>query len=248
MRIQPLIGFLLILVFFSTPIQAGQINVAVASNFIKAIRDLAANWEQSTEHRAILVTGSTGKLYAQIRNGAPFEAFFAADARRPQLLEAESLIVPGSRFTYAQGRLVLWSPDPGRVDPAGEVLARGDFEHIAVANPKLAPYGRAAEQVLRTLGQWERLRGRMVRGENIGQTFQFVHSGNAALGFVADSQVRYAGPSAKGSLWVPPQSLYDPIEQQAVLLRDHPVAREFITFVRSPAGRKIIRSHGYELP
>jgi len=249
MRMRNLLGILLIPVVFAGQVQASdQVRVAVASNFVTAIRDLATAWEQASGQRAILVTGSTGKLYAQIRNGAPFDVFFAADARRPQLLESEDLALPGSRFTYARGLLVLWSPDPDRVDPDGEVLAGGDFKHIALANPRLAPYGRAAEQVLRALRQWDRLSSRMVRGENIGQAFQFVHSGNAELGFVARSQVRYPGSSRTGSLWEPPQALYDPIEQQAVLLKDRPATRDFLNFTRSSAGLEIIRSHGYERP
>ncbi len=248
MRMQSLLGTLLVLMFFANQAQADPIRVAVASNFTTALRDLGNAWERISGQRIILVTGSTGKHYAQIRNGAPFEAFFAADAKRPRLLEAQGLALPGSRFTYARGRLILWSPDPDRIDPAGEVLAHGDFRHIALANPKLAPYGRAAEQLLRTLGLWQRLQSRMVRGENIGQAFQFVHSGNAALGFVARSQVRDPGSAAAGSSWEPPQSLYDPIDQEAVLLKDHPGAREFLAFIRSPSGRAIIRSHGYALP
>ena len=227
---------------------AAEIRVAVASNFAAAMRDLAATFEQTSGHRVILATGSTGKHYAQIRNGAPFDLFFAADSERPELLQREGIAAPDSRFTYALGQLVLWSPQAGLVDDAGQVLAGTDFRHIAIANPRLAPYGRAAEQVLRKLGHWDRLRARMVQGENVAQAFQFVFSGNAELGFVALSQIRQPGRPAAGSAWLLAQSLYDPIEQQAVVLKDQPVARAFVSFTRSPRGREIIREHGYQLP
>ncbi len=228
--------------------QADEIHVAVASNFSDAIRDLTRVFEQQTGHRITLVFGSTGKHYAQIRNSAPFDAFFAADVRRPKLLEEAGIARPGSRFTYAIGKVVLWSPDPERVDGHGRVLSTGDFRHLALANPKLAPYGRAAAQVMRALGVWDALQGRMVRGENIGQTFQFVKTGNAELGFVAYAQIRRPGASIKGSLWRPPQSLYSPIEQQAVLLKDSRAARRFLSFVKSGKAREIIQGYGYDTP
>ena len=227
---------------------AGQVRVAVASNFADAMEAIARRFEAATRHRVALSAGSTGKLYAQIRNGAPFDALFGADVRRPQLLEQEGVAVPGSRFTYAVGRLVLWSPRPGYVDPQGRVLQRGAFRHLAIANPVLAPYGQAAQEVLQARSLWESLSGRLVRGENIGQTFQFVSTGNAELGFVARSQVMRAGQPLGGSLWSVPQALYSRIEQQAVLLQDKPVAREFLTFVRSDAALKIIQEYGYDRP
>ncbi len=227
---------------------ADEIRVAVASNFADTIREISGAYEEETGHRVLLSFGSTGKHYAQIRNGAPFDVFFAADVRRPELLEEEGVALPGTRFTYAIGRVVLWSPVSDLVDPAGKVLADGDFRYLSIANPRLAPYGKAAEQIMKEQGVWGTLEGRMVRGENIAQTYQFVRSGNAELGFVALSQIKSPGASAEGSSWLPPQSLYDPIEQQAVLLREDAVARDFLDFTRnSERARKIIRSYGYEL-
>ena len=241
--------FLLVLllpVFCAQATRADEILIAVASNFAGAARQLASRFESRTGHEVKLSFGSTGRQYAQINNGAPFHAWFAADSRRPALLEAGGLVQPGSRFTYALGRLVLWSPYPGLVDEDGDVLRKGSFQHLALANPRLAPYGLAARQLLRNLGLWDALRGRMVRGENVGQAFQFVSSGNAELGLVAAAQV--LGGHRGGSLWMPPVHLYEPIEQQAVLLRDHFVARDFLHFVASDEGRAIIRANGYGLP
>ena len=227
------------------PASADEIRVAVASNFNEAIKAIAGRFERQTEHKVTLVFGSTGKLYAQIRNGAPFHAFFAADAKRPRLLEEAGLGQPGSRFTYAVGRLVLWSPKTAYVDDQGKVLDKGDFRHLALANPRLAPYGRAAREVLEKRRRWLELRDRMVRGENIGQTFQFVRSGNAELGFVAWSQLERPGQPMTGSWWAVPQTLYSPIEQQAVLLQDNSAARAFLAFVRGREALEVIGAYGY---
>lgn len=230
------------------PQHGAEIRVAVASNFTAPIREIAARFEKSSGCRVTLAFGSTGKHYAQIVNGAPFDVFFAADAERPRRLEVEGVAVAGSRFTYAVGRLALWSPAEGFVDPEGKVLAAGGYDHLAIANPRLAPYGAAAQEVLEALGLWEELQGRLVRGENISQAHQFVSSGSAALGFVALSQVRPPGEPAAGSCWLIPPSLYRPIEQQAVLLNDMPAARAFLDFVRGGEAREIIRSYGYDIP
>ncbi len=238
----------MVVIFWAATAAAAEIRVAVASNFITTIRILGKRFEAKTGNRVRLVSGSTGKLYAQIRNGAPLTAFFAADARRPRMLEQEGVALAGSRFTYAFGRIILWSPTAGRVDHEGRVLNRGDFRYLSLANPKLAPYGRAAEQILRHRGLWQTLHGRMVRGENIGQAFQFVNSGNAELGFVALSQVISADGGIRGSFWKVPRTLYDPIEQQAVLLRDNRVARAFLSFVRSDTAMAIIKKSGYAIP
>ncbi len=227
---------------------ADEINVAVASNFTRTIKTLAVRFEASSGHRVTLSFGSTGKHYAQIKHGAPFDAFFAADVKRPQLLDEEGVALPGSRFTYAIGKIVLWSPKKGTVDAEGKVLEEGEFRHLAIANPKLAPYGRAARQVLQDRGIWEALQERMVRGENIGQTFQFVKSGNAELGFVALSQIIDPAHAIEGSLWKVPQSLYTPIEQQAVLLRESDAARAFLAFVKNDESLEIIRGFGYATP
>lgn len=228
--------------------RAEEINIAVASNFSEPIKELASHYEAKTAHRIRLVFGSTGKHYAQIRHGAPFAAFFAADTHRPQLLEQEGIAIPGSRFTYAVGRIVLWSPKEGYVDSQGRILQQKPFRHLSVANPRLAPYGKAAQQFLQARGLWEGLQDRMVRGENIGQTFQFVRSGSAELGFVAYSQVKRPGHPVEGSLWEVPSSEYSPIEQQAVLLEENPVARGFLEYVRSDEALEIIRGFGYGMP
>jgi molybdate transport system substrate-binding protein len=180
--------------------------------------------------------------------GAPYDAFLAADTLRPALLEGRGLGAGDGRFTYATGRLVLWSPRPAVVDPEGEVLRSGRFRHLSLANPKLAPYGRAARQVLEAFGVWDKLSRRIVRGENVGQAFQFVASGNAQLGFVASSQLARAGGDIEGSWWVVPDSLYSPIQQQAILLNDTEAARAFLSLVRSNVGRNIIREFGYGTP
>lgn len=227
---------------------ADRIQVAVASNFAGPLARIAERFERRAGHQVILVPGSTGKHYAQIRNGAPFAAFFAADVRRPAQLEEDGAIVTGSRFTYAVGRLALWSPAPGLVDPEGRVLEHGEFRHLAMANPRLAPYGRAARQALHSLGLWEALQDRLVFGENIGHTFHFVNSGNADLGLVAYSQVMQPGDPVDGDHWLVPQSLHAPIEQQAVSLVDTEPVRAFLAFVKSGEALAIIRGFGYGTP
>ncbi|RMF13856.1 MAG: molybdate ABC transporter substrate-binding protein [Gammaproteobacteria bacterium] len=177
---------------------------------------------------------------------APFAALFSADAETPARLVQEGHALPDTRFIYAQGKLVLWSPQPERVDPRGEVLRQGTFNRLSLANPKLAPYGRAAQEVMQALGVWQRLQPRLVRSENVGQAFQFVASGAAELGFVAASQLGRA--ETEGSAWYPPQDLYTPILQEAVILKADPNIRAFFRFVRSEAGQRIIRQHGYETP
>ncbi len=226
-------------------VMAEEIRVAVASNFTAAIKEIAARFERQTAHRVTLVFGSTGKHYAQIVNGAPFDAFFAADVKRPRLLEQEGLGIRGSRFTYAVGKLILWSPKTPYVDNQGKVLDEGAFRYLALANPKLAPYGRAAREVLKKRGQWLLLQDRMVRGENIGQTFQFVKSGNAELGFVARSQITRPGQPTEGSWWEIPRALYAPIEQQAILLQDSVAARAFLAFIRGQEALGVIEAYGY---
>lgn len=222
-----------------------EIQIAVASNFGAAATAIAQRFETQTGHRVILVFGSTGKHYVQIKNGASFAAFLAADAKRPEMLEEEGAALPGTRFTYALGRIVLWSPRAGYVDAGGDILAHGDFRHLAIANPRLAPYGKAAQEVLQARGLWDGLQRRMVRGENIGQTFQFVKSGNAELGFVAYSQVKRPDQPPAGSYWEIPQALYAPIEQQAVLLKDSAAARAFLEFLKGDAALAIIGIYGY---
>ncbi len=218
--------------------------MAVASNFIAAAQALAQRFEQQSGDKVKLSFSSTGKHYAQIRHGAPFDLFMAADGLRPQRLEQEGRAVPDSRFTYALGQLVLWSPQSALVDPQGVVLKQGTFRYLAIANPKLAPYGRAAKEVIDALGVEQLLMGRMVRGESVGQAFQFVKSGNAELGLVAHAQVQ----GGDGSLWHIPPELYSPIEQQAVLLKQSPTAVAFVDYLRSEPALEIIRSYGYRTP
>jgi len=232
----------------STSLAADDLRVAVASNFRQAMGAAAERFTQQTGNEVTLISGSTGKHYAQIMNGAPFDAFFAADAERPRRLENARRIVPNSRFTYAIGKLVLWSADSGLVDPMGDVLRLGAFAHLAVANPDLAPYGAAARQVLLSLGLWDAIGPRLVLGENIGQAFQFVVTGNAELGFVARAQLATPGHEFGGSSWEPPQSFYDPVQQQAVLLRDTATGRAFMTFMRGEEARALIRAYGYDVP
>ena len=227
---------------------ADEVRVAVASNFTGAAKTISKHFEANTGHKVILAYGSTGKHYAQIINGAPFDVFLAADVDRPELLEKEGSAVPGSRFTYAVGKLVLWSPKRRYVQPGGRVLKRLNFRFLAIANPRLAPYGVAAREVLQARGLWEVLTDRLVRGENISQTFQFVKSGNAELGFIAYSQVKRPGLSPKGSIWIVPQALYQPIKQQAILLKDSKVARSFLSFMQSEEALQIIHDYGYDTP
>ena len=227
---------------------AAEVSVAVAANFTAPMQKIAAQFEQDTGHKAVLAFGSTGRFYAQIRNGAPFQVLLAADDETPARLEREGVGVPGSRFTYATGRLVLWSSQPGLVDAQGEVLRSGRVDRLALADPKLAPYGAAAIETLGALGVLEALRPRFVQGENIAQAHQFVATGNAALGFVALSQVFADGRLTSGSAWVVPAKLHAPIRQDAVLLdkgRDNPAATALLQYLRGDKARAVLRSYGY---
>lgn len=226
---------------------ADSARVAVAANFAEPLEHILRSF-QSTGHVVSASAGSTGQLYALIRNGAPFDVLLAADSAAPERLEREGLAVQGTRFTYAVGKLVLYSADPLRIGEDGAAALRGAFRKLAIANPDLAPYGGAARQVLAALGLWEALRPRLVLGQNIGQTFQFVATGNAELGFVALSQLAGAGAPAGGSRWIVPESLYRPIAQDAVLLRrgaSNAAARAFLASLRSPEAREIIAAYGY---
>jgi len=231
----------------AAPVAADTVRVAVASNFANLARQLAVDFETQHPHRLVLSVGATGKHYAQIVHGAPFDVFLAADRERPERLEREDRAISGSRFVYAVGELVAWAPRrPGLAFPAALLDDNGD--RIAIANPRLAPYGRAAREVLEALGAWSSLRPRLVRGENVGQALQFVHSGNADIGLVAHAQLLALGEPATGTHWRVPQALYSPIEQQAVLLRDHDAARAFLDYLRSPGARALIRTGGYRTP
>lgn len=230
-------------------VQAESVSVAVAANFTGPMKELAARFKQKSGHDLKLTFGASGKFYAQIKQGAPFQVFLSADQEKPLRLEQEKQTIPGSRFTYAQGSLVLWSSKPGLVDAKGQVLKQGSFKHLAVANPKLAPYGVAAIDVLTRMGLKQSLQSRFVQGENIAQTYQFVASGNAELGFIAYSQVIKTNPP-QGSIWVIPQSFYRPIRQDAVLLnkaKNSAAAREFMAYLKSKPAREIIKGYGYQL-
>jgi len=235
---------------FATSAQAAEVSVAVAANFTAPMQKIAAAFEQDTGHKAILAFGSTGKFYAQIKNGAPFQVLLSADDETPARLEREGLGVSGTRFTYAIGRLVLWSRQPGLVDDKGDVLRTGKFERIALADPKLAPYGAAAVEVLNGLGLMSSLAPKFVQGENIAQTYQFVATGNAELGFVALSQVFADGKLTQGSAWMIPAGLHTPIRQDAVVLspgKDNAAAAALMAYLRNDKARAIIRSFGYDL-
>jgi len=229
---------------------ADEVQVAVAANFTAPSKLIAAGFEKETGHKAALSFGATGKFYAQIRNGAPFEVLLAADDETPARLEREGAAVPGSRFTYATGRLVLWSPRPGFVDDQGKVLRSAAFRHLAIANPKLAPYGAAAVEVLAGLKLLDALQPRFVQAENIAQAHQFVASGNAELGFVALSQVMKDGRLGEGSAWIVPAGLHQPIRQDAVLLdkgRGKPAAEAWLNYLRGGAAKAMIKTFGYEI-
>ncbi|MEZ0308359.1 MAG: molybdate ABC transporter substrate-binding protein [Ramlibacter sp.] len=228
---------------------AAELQVAVAANFTAPMQKIATAFEAETGHKLLLSFGSTGKFYAQVRNGAPFQVLLAADDETPARLEKEGLAAGGTRFTYATGRLALWSAQPGVVDDKGDVLRRPGAGRIALADPKLAPYGAAAVEALTKLGLLQALQPRFVQGENIAQAYQFVVTGNAPLGFVALSQVMVDGKIARGSGWVVPSSLHTPIRQDAVVLaggKDNAAAAALVAFLRSDKARAIIRAYGYE--
>ena len=230
------------------PVQAAQVNVAVAANFAAPMQKIAQAFEQETGHQAILSLGSTGHFYAQIRNGAPFQILLAADDETPAKIEKEGFGVAGSRFTYAIGKLVVWSKRPGFVDDKGDILRSAHFQRIAIANPKLAPYGAAALEAVTQLGILQALQPKWVQGENIAQTYQFLATENVPLGFVALSQVMANGKITHGSAWIVPSHLHAPLQQDAILLNkgiDNPAARALLHFLRSDRAKLLIRSYGY---
>ncbi len=234
----------------SLPALADQVQVAVAANFAAPMQKIAADFERDTGHKAVLAFGSTGKFYSQVKNGAPFEVLLAADDETPAKMEQEGLAVSGSRFTYAIGRLVLWSAQPGVVDAKGAVLKKGGFAHLALANPKLAPYGAAAMETMARLGVNDSLQSKFVQGENIAQTYQFVQSGNAELGFVALSQVYKDGKVTGGSAWIVPADLYSPIRQDAAVLangKGKPAAEALMKYIKGDKAKATIKSFGYDL-
>lgn len=242
--------FALTAAFIATA-QADEVQVAVAANFTAPMQQIAAQFEKDTGHKAALSFGATGKFYAQIVNGAPFELLLAADDETPARLEKEGQGVGGSHFTYAIGKLVLWSATPDLVDAKGDILKTGNFRHLALANPKTAPYGTAAVEAMTRLGLLASLQPRFVQGENISQTQQFINTGNAELGFIALSQVYKDGKITSGSAWLVPTNFYEPIRQDAVLLakgKDKAAAGALLAYLKSEKARAVIKSFGYELP
>jgi len=240
----------LVACFLTVGAYAGEVSVAVAANFTAPMKIIAQDFERETGHKAILAFGATGQLYAQIKNGAPFAILLAADDKTPAKIEAEGLGMPGTRFTYATGKLVLWSKRTGMVDDKGEILKSGKFDKIAIANPKLAPYGAAAMEVLEKLGLTAAITPKIVEGSNIGQTFQFVSSENAPLGFVALSQVFEGGRLKEGSAWIVPTNMHKPIKQDAIVLNGgmgNSAAEALMKYLRSDKAKAVIRSFGYEL-
>jgi molybdate transport system substrate-binding protein len=228
---------------------AGEVQVAVAANFTGPMERIAPAFEKASGHKAIIAYGTVGKFYAQIRSAAPFEVLVSADEDTPARLEKDGLAVPESRFTYAVGKLVLWSATPDRVDEQGEVLRRGDFRYLAIANPKVAVYGAAAAEAMNKLGVHADLQSKLVMGENITQAYQFVATGNAELGFVALSQIYKDGQFAPGSHWLVPPHLYPRLKQDAVLLtrgKGNPAADALLAYLKSDAARTVIRAFGYD--
>lgn len=232
-------------------VRADELTIAVASNFAAPMQEIARQFESHSGHKLKLAFGSSGKFFAQIRHGAPYHAFFSADQAKPAKLVGLKLGDADSRFTYAEGKLALWSRKPGFVDAEGEVLKRGEYNKLALANPKLAPYGAAAVEVLQHLQLEKQTRARWVQGENISQTYQFVASGNADLGMVALSQILENGEVTEGSAWIVPAQFYNPIQQDAVILKrgaNAPALREFWSYIQSAEAREIIRTYGYSTP
>ena len=239
--------------FFLNEAIADEIKIAVASNFYPTMKELVTHFESitpysDTTNSIVLISGSSGKHYAQILNGAPFDLFFSADKLRPNMLEKEEVFNNQSRFTYALGKLALWSPFNEYVDSDGQVLYTDDFRFLAIANPKIAPYGVASKETLTSMNLWQDMEEKLVRGENIAQTFQFAKSGNAKLGFVSYSQILSLNSSSEGSYWLVPQDMYQPIEQQAILLKDSSLGKDFLSFIMSDEALDIIKRNGYDLP
>jgi molybdate transport system substrate-binding protein len=229
---------------------ADEVQVAVAANFTAPIQAIAKEFEKDTGHTLVASFGATGQFYTQIKNGAPFEVFLAADDTTPARLESENEIVKGSRFTYAVGTLALWSAKDGYVDDKGQVLKDNHYTHLSIANPKAAPYGLAATQVLDKLGLTDATKPKIVEGQSIAQAYQFVQTGNAELGFVALSQVFKDGKLTGGSAWIVPANLHEPIKQDAVILnkgKDNAAAKALMEYLKGPKAAAVIKSFGYQL-
>jgi molybdate transport system substrate-binding protein len=230
---------------------AGEVNAAVAANFIAPVQQIVEVFEKESGHKVWLSFGSTGKFYSQIKEGAPFDIFLAADEKTPKLLGQDGLAVANTRFVYALGKLVLWSAKPGYVDDKGAVLSKGGYAKLSYADPKLAPYGLAAKETLQKLKLWDKVQSKLVTGESIAQAYQFAATGNAELAFIALSQITKDGKVTEGSWWIVPADMYNPIKQSAVLLtsaKDKAAAQAFLAFLKSEKAVATIRGFGYDLP
>lgn len=235
----------------AAPACAGEVRAAVAANFSAPMERIVSLFQKETGHAVKVSLGSSGKFYAQIRNGAPYDLFIAADDELPKKLVQEGRAVAETRFVYAVGRLVLWSLQPDLVDDRGQILNRNGFSKLAIADPRLAPYGVAAKETLEKLTMWNAMQRKLVKGENITQTYQFIATENAELGFVALSQIMQDGKVTKGSWWLVPPEMHKPIRQGAVLLagtQDAEAARAFLAFLKGDKARAVMRGYGYELP
>jgi len=238
----------LLFVASATSLKAEEAIVAVAANFAAPMHKIAAAFQKETGHKLSLSFGSTGAFYAQIKNGGPFDVFLSADSSAPLKLEEEGLGVSNSRFNYAKGQLVLWSKTEGMVDLKGQALSSKDIQRIAIANPKLSPYGAASLEVLMQLGLLKELQAKLIQGDNIAQTYQFVMTQNAQMGFVALSQVFANGKIISGSAWTIPANLYKPIQQDVILLKngkDNPAAKALMLYLRSDNAKEVMKSYGY---
>ncbi len=235
-------------VAYATNLRAEEALVAVAANFSAPMQQIAASFRKDTGHQLRMSFGATGGIYAQIKNGGPFDVFLSADQITPQKLEAEGLGVTSTRFNYATGQLVLWSKQDGLVDDKGQVLRGKNIQRIALANPKLAPYGVAAWETVTALGLLEELKPKMVQGDNIAQTYQFVSTQNAQVGFVALSQVYANGQLTSGSAWIVPPHLYKPIRQDVILLKtgkDNSAAKALLIYLKGEKAKAVMKSYGY---
>lgn len=247
----PVFTVLVLFGLLSLPVRAAEVSVAVASNFAAPVERIAALFQKESGHTVKVTLDASGKLYAQIRGGAPFDAFLSAEEEMPKQLMQDGLAVSGSRFVYATGRLVLWSAQSGLVDEKGAVLNKGNFNALAIANPRFSPYGVAAKETLTKLTMWNAIQGKLTKGENVTETYQLAATEKADLAFIALSQVMRDGKVTSGSWWLVPSELHKPIRQSAVLLsraKDPEAAKAFLAFLRSEKARAVMRGFGYELP
>ena len=241
----------LLLSFTSRPVCAAEVSAAVAANFAAPMERIAALYQKESGHTVKVSLGASGKLYAQIKGGAPFDVFLSADEENPKRLLQEGLAVGGSRFVYATGRLVLWSVQPGLVDDKGAVLNTGSFDRLAYANPSFSPYGIATKETLTKLTMWNAMQKKLKKGEDVTQTYQLAATESADLAFVALSQVMRDGKVSSGSWWLVPSEMHNPIRQSAVLLadaKDPAAAKAFLAFLKSEKAVKVMRGFGYEFP